>query len=541
MVARSKQRDLIHDTQASSLTGEGAVMDDVRANNMHITDGDFRKLGLAFKRLRSDLAGGIELAFNFNGSEYSFVKPQCRVTLTDVDGIISYAKAELTFVRDSDKGQKWITVTYSLYRHNSSGPVLAFIGNPTTVVAGNNIRPIRIDDVSRFQETMYFYQLGFLLLPKVLERYAFRWEHRTAKDLMRGKVNVSNTQWALYLPSDDKRIDMVLLAGLYCGRSVKKEVSKCLAEYLGFESATVLKGENGHLSGVFLTKKKGTNHSLTINFYDKRQSVANKKQGKTLSDEEIKLIDGAIRLDITAHVPFLQIIINAAKKHIGELSKVQPGLRDKLKRFTLDTDSKVTAYMICRAMSILAVQVKDGELYKGSFTTWLVQRILEEELHLISILKYGSSYLHTETRDADHNAIMKIWRSKAFGNSSEFCQAVLKQFTERSLSWVYKQRKEIMAQYGLDVFVPYDYWLELSNLNMAYGLSRTEQIKLYEARFNPDLSPSVAGRTIRQLTRSSAKAFNKGTKKLLTSLQLVAKQVNAERLDVRQLVDRRGQ
>lgn len=532
----SKKRDLIHDTQASSLTGEGVVMDEERANSMYITTRDFRRLGLAFRALRDELPlQRVAQGFRFNGSQYTYIKERCRITLNQVGQDINYVKAELTFTREGDSTQKWISVTYTLYTHHNVGPVLAFIGNPTTVVSGNNIRPIRIDDVSRFQETLYFYRLGFLLLLDILDEHAFTWDKKTAKDLQQGKVNVSNTQWALYLPTQDKKIDMVLLAGLYCGRSIKRESSMSLAEYLGFESAMVMKGDAGNLSGVFLTKKKGTNHVLTINFYDKRQSVNNKKQGKTLSAEEIKLVDNSMRLDITAHVPFLQVIINAAKKHAEQLIKVQPALRQKLSRFCLSTDKRISAYMICRAMSILAVQIKDGELYKGSFTTWLLQRVLEDELHLISILKYGSTYLHTETRDADHNAVLKIWRKQVFAKSTDFVAAVLREFKGRSQRWVYTQRKEIMQQYGLDVFVPYDYWLELSNLNQAYGLTRIEQEKLYEARFNPDLSPAVAGRTLQKLNQRSNKAFNKSTRQLLHSLQLVARQVNAEKLDVRML------
>lgn len=544
----STTRDLIHDTHASSVADErknGVVFDDTRANSLYISSEDFKELGVLFKWLRERLiVKRKQLGFHFNGNEYSYIHDQCRILISesDTDGI-TYVKAELTFMRNSDSDQRWIRVTYSLYHHNSAGPVLAFIGNPTTIVSGSNIRPIRIDDVSRFQETLYFYKLGFLLPAYMFaDKTAFKWTAKTAKKIQRGEINVSNTQWALYLPSEDKKIDMVLLAGLYCGRSVAQKQSMSLAEYLGFESATTAKGKDGKLSGVFLIKKRGKNHVLTINFYDKRQSVSNKKQGKSLSSEEIKLIDSSLRLDITAHSAFLQSIVSAAKKHAKKLIEINPQLENKLDRFLLTKpNAPITAYLICRAMSILAIQSSKDRynnkvLYKGSFTSWLLTRVLEDELHLMSILKYGGSYLHAEARDEKHNAILKTWRS----DHEDIVETILKQkeFKEYSTAWVYKQRKEIIEQYGIDIFVPYNYWIELSHLNQAYGLSLTERGLLYEARFNPGLSDQKVVNIVRKLSKKSSKKFNIGTRKLLASLQMVAQQIKADKLDVRALTDK---
>jgi hypothetical protein len=537
------KRDLIHDTHASSVSDtaeerkRGVVIDDDRANNLYIGNQDFTTLAECFSKLRDKLLSPKKKyqGFDFNGSMYTFVRDQCRINVSRSEAAIDYVRADLVFTRTNDDSQRWIRVTYTLYRHNKSGPVLAFIGNPTTIVSGSNIRPIRVDDVSRFQETLYFYKLGFLLPPFIFSDHDFSWEKKTARKIQQGEINVSNTQWALYLPSEDKKIDMVLLAGLYCGRSVNHDRSMSLAEYLGFESSMTMKGKDGKLSGVFLVKKRSNNHVLTINFYDKRQSVSNKKQGKTLTAEEIQLIDNALRLDITAHAPFLVSIVNAARKHAERLIKVRPALRKKFDRFLLTKPNRITAYMICRAMSILAVQIKGEEMYKGSFTTWLLNRVLEEELHLISILKFGAAYLHTEARDETHNAILKVWRELTYQNEEGVMIAVLKRFPDYGRAWFYKQRKQIIEQYGLDILVPYNYWLELSHLNQAYGLSQLERARLYDARFNPELTNEQVGKMVKDLSRKSSRTFNKGTRKLLASLQLVAQQVLADKLDVRLL------
>jgi hypothetical protein len=113
--------------------------------------------------------------------------------------------------------------------------------------------------------------------------------------------------------------------------------------------------------------------------------------------------------------------------------------------------------------------------------------------------------------------------------------AVLKRFPDYGRAWFYKQRKQIIEQYGLDILVPYNYWLELSHLNQAYGLSQLERARLYDARFNPELTNEQVGKMVKDLSRKSSRTFNKGTRKLLASLQLVAQQVLADKLDVRLL------
>lgn len=528
------KRDIIHDTHASSIQEDGGVTEDGSANSLGITQGDFNKLGECFRKLRTALHKRT-VGFNFNQREYTFVAEECRIHITDNDdGSISRLRADLCFIRAGDGNQKWINLTYSMYLHNKTGPLLAFIGNPTTVIAGNNIRPIRIDDVSRMQESLYFYRLGFLLPLHIMQPYGFTWAKATAKKVQRGHINVSNTQWALYLPTPEKKLNLRLIDAIYSGMAASGQ-AMCLAEYLGFERSTALKDERGQLTGVFLVKKHANHHVLTVNFYDKRQSIKNKKQGKLLSTEEIKLVDNALRLDITAHSRFLHIIISAAKRHAGELMKIEPRLSTKLQRFHLLKEPiKIDAYLICRAMSILAIQITETGLHKGSFTTWLLQRILEDELRLLSILKFSTSYINVTARDTWHNVVLRVWRNSKFINSTDLVFAVQKQLPEISVATVYKLRKEIMHEYGIDVFIPYSYWLDLDLLNSNFGLSMNDQRRRYEASNNVGMSDKRRGKIVREVRQKSNKNFKRRAILLLESLQLVAKQIGTEKFDVHQ-------
>lgn len=537
---RKTMRDLIHDTQATSIQSEGSIADDSSANNLAIEKADFVRLGTLFKRLRDGLARqDFEWeGFRFNTKEYTYLNKECHIVLNEDRMGIHYVRAELTFYREGDKSGKWVKCTYTLYQHNNSGPVLAFIGNPTTIVSGNNIRPIRVDDVSRFRESLSFYKLGFMLLRFIFADQDFQWSKRTEKRIQRGDINVSNTQWALYLPSQYKVFDLGLLADLYCSRRMAGEKTMALAEYLGFEFATVLKNQQGELTGVFLVKKKGTNHVLTVNFYDKRQSVSNKKQSLTLTDLEMKLVNSALRLDITAHRPFLQSLILAAYNHGKKLIAVQPKLRTKLKRFMTGNLQQCNAYMICRAMSILAVQIKDDKLYGGSFTTWLMRRILEEELHLISLLKYGTTQEDNKQND-EHAALLRIWRSQPFSSSSAFIKTIREspQFNNISVSTVYRKRQEILDACGIDIFVPYTYWLDYDSLSRDYGLTFEERKERYRLSRDSKLSHAEFGRKTRQLDAKARKLLQANSHRLLHSLQLVAKPVEAAELKARMLND----
>lgn len=544
MFKSSTSRDIIHDTQASSVNIERRQEDiwgwidhfenKVDGGNfVYITDTDYKNLFAAFSKLMADIKRSNDqkpVGFHFNGREYSFVDDErCRIN-TSTNGSL---RIELIMVRGGDKKQKLIHVTYSMYKHNNAGYVLAFIGNPTTIIAGNNIRPVR-SSTSAYKESLMFYKLG-ILLPEFIfaaEKKPFQWSSLTKRAIQRGQIKVSNTQWAVYLPSENKKIDLGLLAGLYCARLMQRVDSVSLGEHLGFHSTSTMRNKrNGRLSGVFLTRKKGANHVLTINFYDKAESVLNKKQGKTLSQMEMKTINNAIRLDITAHASYLTSIIKAAKKHAQLLIDIKPEIATKLKVFLGDSkDENITAYKVCRAMSILAIDIKDGEFIKRGFTPWLVQRILDDELRLMSILRKCHEAIDIENvSDPKYKKFLNYWKMHYYQESSEFVDAAVADLKLKKTQ-IYATRNAIYKDTGIDVFIPYDYWRDLAAASAVYGMSEEDKDMFYKIRMGIVTDQKVIGKTIQKLFASANKKIKKTSVQMLASLQVSAKQIEAEEI-----------
>lgn len=544
---RTELRQLVYDTHASNILSEldnsdkpwpwpptGIDLGEQRANNLQLNMADFKQLAKLFTGLQQRLCNTPgEVGFTFNRREYTFIPQECHIAIGHggKGGSVDYVKAELRLTM----GGRFVRITYSLYLHNNSGPTLAFIGNPTTIITGSNIRPIRVDGVSTYRETLIFYQLGFLMLPAIFHREKFTWTKQVAKRIQLGEINVSNTQWALYLPTDSKRRMLALLTSLYASMLPDKHQPMQLAEYLGWESATKMQDERGQLTGLFLVKKRGRNHVLTVNFYDKRESVHNRKQGGKLLASEAKLIDGAIRLDITGHAAFLLSMIKLAQKRASELAEIRPELRSKLRRFVLDNSDRITAYRLCRAMSILAIKVEHGELYKGSFTGWLMQRVVEQELKLLSILQHGEQYVHITGKDQLDQQILSVWR-KLPRNQPDIIAGLQRAFPDHQQRWAYRQVDRVRQEYGLDMRLPYVYYLDSDALMQHYGLTVADRALAYDARRRESALTNEQRQQVRdKLSRKQRSVLLRDKQRLLGTFKLVAKAVKADNLDLQAL------
>jgi len=532
------------------LETEVGVGSDARIEKLELT-----QLNTIFQHLRDDIGkarsgharnsmsmdGSNTVGFNFNGVAYALVLDECRIISDQAQGVqrTTFCRAELVFRRHADRDQRWIKVTYTLYSEKGRC-FLAFIGNPTTVVNGTNIRPVRVvtdsdDDVGQFTESLQLFRLGFDLLVQVLWKYKFSWSERTEKRLAAGKIRVANAQWALYLPTDNKQSDMALLSGLYAARAISATGSSALGEYLGFEINSVMKDERGDLTGLFLLKRAGTNHNLSINFYDKRASVANKKQSNAIAASEIELITNAIRLDITGHPLFLNSIIADAKDQAAKLLKVKPEWAGRLKGALsqkIVSNRKPTAYSLCRAMTILSFYIdKKNNLSKPGFAAWLIDRVLTKELRLPYLLACVGNVPKLDTRGNKLMAsAIELWRKM---RPTEVTVASMSKLLGDKLSLSPKRTRallrEIQDEHGIDLRVPYIYWHEAAGLSLTYGLTLEEAAKVQESIFVPDGDPAKRIALIDKMMRKRKRQLIKSTNSLRNSLELKALPVRADK------------
>jgi len=560
----SHTRDIIHDTHASAIedtrrtlseNNNFGYMEGSEGLSLFLLPADFSSLFQHFIKLDKALKKGKEIGFNFNGNEYTF---RYKIIGNVIDGTNihykddSWLRAELSYYKDdgsSGEAGKFINITYTLYMHNKNGPVLSFIGNPTTILNGNNISPVRFEGVSRYQESLMFYQIGFYLLEHMFD---FKFSKEIKKIIRVGDFKTPNTQLVMLFGTKDKELDLGLLSSLYCSRLGERKQSKALGEYLGFLTNSVYPG----LTGVFMQKKQGNNPYLTINIYDKFQSVKNKKQGKSLTLKEQNLVDSTLRFDITLHAAFLESMIREATTKLSELRKISKKFnklygRESRKFVLIDSEGNilkrsrpiVTAYRICRAMQILSLEIKDGVIYNVGFSKWLVNRVLDVEMKLIPILEFnpdrisGKVAIPRDKNKSDrHNSVIdnlndliKFWK-KYNGEDIIHDYAVYKELKNIT---VYKYKQQIRKLLKIDITIPYSYWINFDIVNIAYGLSFKEKEQLRDmVRNSEQYDSKKLGDRLKKLSNKNNVVKKQDSQGLLKSIKLVAKKVEAEKFDI---------
>lgn len=557
------KRDVFHDTHSSTLDDrieyskvkkkiQTGYVEGSEGTTLPLSETDFDNLFSKFLSLGKALQSGRDVGFNFNEQEYTFRYSELG---NSTEGTViyhkdtSYLRAELSYVSNSDSEQKHINLTYTMYMHNKNGPVISFIGNPTTILNGNNIRPVRFEGVSRFHENLMFYQIAFYLLEHMFE---FKFSKIVRRTIKLGDFKTANSQLVMLFGSTDKALDIGLLSSLYCSRLGARKKSKALGEYLGFSVNNVYPD----LSGVFLTKKQGNNPYLTINVYDKTQSVKNKKQGRTLTSVEKKVINETLRFDITLHSTMLESIIKEAMGKVPELCEIQPAFRKKLYgkeewKFIQTTDNKknqtnkkirVTANRICRAMQILSLEIKDGKIYNVGFSKYLIDRILDKELKLIPILEFNPSALNGPIKisskeaktEREKTVIEKLNNLLDYWKSYKGTDIISDYYREYNigLSSIYRYRQEIRNRLKIDISVPYEYWLDFDIVNIAYGLSTKDKVQLRDIIVNSDnFDSEELGNRLKKLTKKSNSLKKTDAGGLLSSIKMVARQITAKPFD----------
>lgn len=550
-------RDLIHDTHSTHMASLGGtsrvgVPMDV-GDSIRLSDLEYRTLNAGLDTLYARLRSVPDpLGFHFHGTEYTFLAEACAK--------VSKSGGEQTFDlvwTPADNPRQHIRCTYKLFKKRGGDPTLSFMGNPTTLVRGNNVGPVWVPGESiRRREPLVLYQLGFLLLECLLPR--FSWSALTRRRIGAGEIAISNTQWAAGVPSGEKQLDLALLTSLYCARLGSAEGSSELGEYLGFATSQVYKNPYGALNGVFLTKFKGTNRVLSVNFYDKRDAVNARQQGSTLDAVEEAIVDGTLRLDITAHPEFLLSMIGEARRRLVVLLETYP---NAAKQWTLPWGAPgyafartrngvvvpgagvedLTARTLVDAQWLLGLQQTPDGWRNAGFSRWLFDRVLERELHLFSLLRATPESLHARFESpnplrANCNALLDYWQAyDANPNAVDFVETAAETFGA-STRTVYRWMELIRAELALDITIPYRYWQESGFLTVSYGIDAGDKQALYEALYNGNtLDDREKGAILTRVQRKRAVALRRNRTGLLNNLQLMAQQLPAVPLDLKLL------
>jgi hypothetical protein len=391
-----------------------------------------------------------------------------------------YSISAQIILAPEDEPDQFIRVTYRIYRNLlwEDGAPLYFLecsGNPTTVLAGNNVLPITTRDrktgadepipSSAWRPMLTVNRVLFELLATLndtlnvhsINKY---FDFREDTEIKRGDFELVRTQFCCYLPTPDVQKFLQLLTLLYTPLITEDEGVINLAEHLGLK-VKHFTDKKHRITGIQFQWRHGKKLVTSLVFYDKRKRVAQMRQGKTLSEEEIDLVRENVRFDITLHKRGIEQFIGSAQKTLAEKRLTTPSLLENLpaKAF-LDGKPKPTLWWFERAVIVHSSSVSDGKVTRKSLANWLVARALGDMLRLTSIVKCTPAALHAfANRD---EPVVKAWRQADKFEAGSWAKHIV-EISGLEKTAVYEHRKRLLKAHGIDIAIPYPFYRDMQH------------------------------------------------------------------------------
>jgi hypothetical protein len=358
----------------------------------------------------------------------------------------------------------------------AAGDPLFFLegeGNPTSLVAGSNILPVTSRNPTSQQIERYPSSAPGMMttLNRVLFRFleevavqvtgstAGLFGSATRRAIARGDFSVVHIQWCCYLRADPSRFSRVLVA-LFAPPVATEVGFSSLARQMGLRFDHLLDERSTRVIAAQLEKRYGKNSAWSATAYNKRARVGKMRQGKTLGSDEAELIDNHVRFDMTAYRPAIMEIIGDARRFLQRCRQTFPTFLEhnrSAKEF-LSERPEATARWLEFAVYILSHRPVAGKIQRGSFADYLVPKVLDEVLHLRSIVCCTVDGLRPFERLTD--PVAKAWREletyDAKGWADRLCQA-----GGCEKSKVYQLRERWLREFNVDVAIPRAFYRDL--------------------------------------------------------------------------------
>lgn len=276
--------------------------------------------------------------------------------------------------------------------------------------------------------------------------------------------NVSSITWAMYIKCRDKLQAIDTLKMSY-GRDVPgtELPRRKLCNLIGF---SMVYDEDLAETGFLLIQKHHKNRVLTINFYDKAKSNLDKKT-TGLSKEELEIVNNHLRLDITAHRPYLEHVFNKAKQVAKKLTSTKMKLKylhpETVSEFAKQPIMKTTSRNLIISYILLSCVYNETEKkwYKTSFSRWLKKDILVDRLMLDKILAFGGKMDLDQQMSEWEQSIIKKWKK---GEEIRY---------ESSGEW--KRLEKLQQKLNLNFKLPYRLLESIIVLDSVYGIPEKMQ------------------------------------------------------------------
>jgi hypothetical protein len=375
--------------------------------------------------------------------------------------------------------------------------------NPTTIVAGGNVAPATIpfggSPPAWPSSSLAVYgaelRLGYDLLD-AMHAQRFKGQRLfsgSAADIRAGRFRVLRAQWASYIPTGDRLGFLQLLPTIYGHTILSGKGTVNLAHHLGLIFDPYPRDGTEERTGIVLQKRHGKKPAWSVVFYDKRARVAQMKQLGTLTEEEIEIISGSVRLDVTAHPPGIISICKAAQDRVRESLS---GAWRWATEF-VEGSPDATAWWLERAVVALSCEMEDPRPVRRSFATWLVPKALGDVTRLRALANFTRAGFR-QLEELDH-PLAAAWREiERLEGTTLLAELIARSRLKRAA--VYKRRRAWLEEFSIDILVPYGFYRDLLFYapNSVMGVAERGKIVRAVDRRDGDTSVRLLGLAARR-------------------------------------------
>ena len=305
--------------------------------------------------------------------------------------------------------------------------------------------------------------MGFDLLEQLNQQAtktrALLFHPNTRALIRRGDVHLMRAQWCAYLPTTDVPSFLQTVGLMYDHAIAEGKGIVRVARHLGLSFKYYPEAADAcDTTGVMLIKSHGKKPLFSLVFYDKRQRVADMKQGKSLSAEETATIRDNVRFDITLHSAGIVALVGEARRRLQKLIAVRRCFGRAWRERFLAGDPKPSLWFLERAVFILSFRVLNGKLTRRSFSAWLVPRMINNVLRLDVLGSFERVNLHRLATLDD--PVAAAWRADRANEPRGWAKRLAKA-AGCSLPTVYQRRDAWLKEFGIDITVPFAAYRDL--------------------------------------------------------------------------------
>lgn len=366
-------------------------------------------------------------------------------------------------------------LTYTLYKKKSGEWKLSFIGNPTSLINGHNTGPAAVYKKPGFKENLILNRVGFEFFFEVV---GFKPSDLVCNELRDGKIMLQNVQFAIHVPSKNKRRDMTALKHLYC-RPMLDHTFK--GRYVMFGEVMGLKPiVSAEYEGLMLKGFSGKDHpTFTVSVYDK--ALENKSVKKRGLSQELKLMtEKSLRLDITLHQRYIDILAGLTLTKVKKIIEDRTNAGKTVNRYYLMFIDEMkrgktsTALSLCMIMHILP---REDDL---TFAQFILRKILCNEMYLDKIVQVRQSRLQLNAENFDDTSFA-IYRSWKKAKTIDEWKIKKKKLTDKyGHNKLYRSIKNLENVMDVSMDIPFTFWNQIRGIDSIYGMTSSDFDKYSE-------------------------------------------------------------